>query len=98
MDEGLKFDEAKLRYDLIPPIATKALAEVLSFGAKKYKPNNWQLVSDGEARYTAALMRHFEAYRTGEDLDQESGMSHLSHVLTNAAFLLHLQDKRLKGE
>ena len=95
---GPKYDQDKLRYDLVPPIATKALAEVLTFGAQKYAPNSWQNVPEGERRYTAALMRHFEAYRAGEELDPETLLSHLSHVLCNAAFLLHFQEQRLKGE
>ena len=92
---GPKYDSDKLRYDLIPPLATKALAEVLTFGAVKYAPNSWQNVPEGERRYTAALMRHFEAYRSGEEIDPETGLSHLKHAICNLAFLLHFQEKRL---
>ena len=95
-DIGPKYDEGKLQYSLIPPIATKALAEVLTFGAKKYQPNSWQKVPDAERRYLDALMRHLEAYRSGEELDSESNLSHLSHLLCNASFLLHFQHERLK--
>lgn len=84
----LKFDTGKLRYDLIPVEATKALAEVLTYGAKKYKPGNWKHCEDTE-RYIAALMRHLEAHRSGELYDEESGMLHMSHVLTNAAFMMY---------
>lgn len=84
----MKFDTGKLRYSLIPPSATKALAEVLTYGAKKYKPNNWQKVDDVE-RYMDALYRHMEAYRSGEKFDQESGLSHLAHAMTNIAFLIY---------
>ena len=95
-DIGPKYDEGKLQYSLIPPIATKALAEVLTFGAKKYLPNSWQKVPDAERRYLDALMRHLDAYRSGEEFDPESNLSHLSHLLCNASFLLHFQNKRLK--
>lgn len=88
----MKFDTGKLRYGLIPPSATKALAQVLTYGAKKYKPNNWQEVDD-TTRYIDALYRHLEAWRSGEKLDEESGLSHLAHALTNVAFLLHLDDE-----
>ena len=93
---GLKYDAGKLRYDLVPPHAIKAIADVLTYGADKYAPNSWQTVSDGETRYTAAMMRHFEAYREGEELDPETGKSHLSHCLCNLAFLLWFQQNRLK--
>jgi len=91
---GLKFDTGKLRYSLIPPAATKALAEILTFGAEKYAPNNWQLVSNPEERYTDALLRHLEAYRAGEKSDPESGFSHLKHAITNIAFLLHFENTK----
>ncbi|NCB97236.1 MAG: hypothetical protein EOM36_02600 [Bacteroidia bacterium] len=92
---GLKYDAGKLRYDLVPPAAIKAIAEILTFGANKYAPNSWQTVTDGETRYIAALMRHFEAYRAGEDFDPESGKSHLAHCLCNLTFLLHFQQTRI---
>ena len=90
---GPKYDTGKLRYDLVTPDVIKAIAEVLTFGAEKYAPNSWQLVPDAKRRYTAALMRHFEAYRAGEQLDQESGLSHLSHALCNLMFLQHFENK-----
>lgn len=90
VDSFMKFDKGKLRYGLIPPQATKAIAEVLTYGAKKYKPNNWQL---GEPdRYVDALYRHLEAWRAGEKLDPESGLSHLAHAITNISFLLYFDD------
>ena len=94
--KGMKFDTGKLQYHLIPPETLKALAEVLTFGAQKYAPNNWQLVENGETRYLDALMRHLEAYRSGELIDNDSGCPHLSHVLTNAAFLHYLTTKDQK--
>ncbi len=87
---GEKYDDGKLRYSLIPTSATKALAEVLTFGADKYEPNSWKHVHNGEERYLDAAMRHLELYRSGEKLDQESGLPHLSHLLTNIAFLTEL--------
>ena len=91
---GLKYDSGKLRFSLIPPIATTSLAEVLTFGAAKYAPNSWQTVPNGEERYLDALYRHLEAYRNGELTDPESGLSHLAHAITNVAFLLHFESQR----
>ena len=89
--ESEKYDDGKLRYSLIPTSTTKALAEVLTFGANKYQPNGWRLIANAEERYLDAAMRHLEAYRSGEKLDSESGLSHLSHLLTNIAFLIHFE-------
>lgn len=94
VENFMKFDKDKLRYSLIPPIALQGLAEVLTFGAKKYKPNNWKLVDDN-TRYIDALYRHLEAWRAGEELDKDSKLSHLKHAITNIAFLIYLEDKKL---
>ena len=88
---GLKYDAGKLRYSLIPPEATKALAQVLTFGAEKYAPNSWQTVPNGKERYLDAAIRHLEAYRSGELIDDESSLPHLAHLLCNIAFLTHLE-------
>jgi len=92
IEDFMKFDRGKLRYGLIPPEATKALAEVLTYGAKKYKPNNWQKADD-TSRYIDALYRHLEAWRGGEKFDSESKLPHLAHALTNIAFLIYFEDK-----
>jgi len=76
---------------VIPPVATRELAKVLTYGAKKYKPNNWQEVDDTD-RYVDALYRHLEAWRGGEEFDEESKLSHLSHALTNISFLLYFAE------
>ena len=89
-DGFTKHDKDKLRYELIPPEAMKALAEVLTFGADKYSANNWRQCSD-TTRYLGALMRHIEAFRMGEITDPESGLPHLSHAMTNLAFMIALE-------
>lgn len=89
--EGVKYDEGKLRFDLVPINAVTELAKVLSFGAAKYAPNGWQKVEDPINRYYAALLRHLFAWRAGEKIDPESGLSHLSHVITNVVFLLEFE-------
>ena len=85
--DGRKFDGDKLRYDLIPPHAQKAMVEVLTFGAQKYAPDNWQLVPDAKRRYFAALERHLWAWKMGEVLDPESGKPHLAHAMCCLMFL-----------
>ena len=87
---GAKDDAEKLRMDLLPPIAIQELARVLTYGARKYLPNGWRSVDDADKRYTAALLRHLMAAMRGERIDPESGLTHLSHVLCNAVFLVEL--------
>ena len=91
MSNFKKFDDGKLRYDLIPTESMKLLAQILTFGADKYGADNWRECKD-TSRYVAAAMRHFEAFRGGEIYDQESGLPHLSHCMTNLVFLIELQE------
>lgn len=90
---GLKFDGGKLRFDLVPPVAERQLAAVLTFGALKYEENSWQEVSEGRKRYFAALRRHLDDYWDGRAIDEDSGLHHLTHAFACLAFLLWLEDQ-----
>lgn len=90
---GIKNDrlDDKLRWELVPMDAIAKIADILTYGAKKYGANNWQNLDEFEDRYYAALLRHLIAWRNGEAIDPESGRLHLSHAATNAIFLLWYQ-------
>lgn len=90
VEQGRKDDSAKELMHLIPAKAEMALARVLTFGAKKYAPENWRKVDNPTDRYMAAAMRHMNAHRQGELRDEESGELHLSHALTCLSFLVEL--------
>jgi hypothetical protein len=83
-----KNDEGKLQYELISPYALEGLVSILTFGANKYKPRNWEqgLVW---GRVFAATMRHLWAWWRGEDTDTETGKSHLDHAQACIHFLSH---------
>ena len=85
--KGRKYDDDKLRYDLIPIESLEGLAEVLTYGAKKYDDNNWKYVP--VHKYEAALWRHYIAWKKGEKEDNESKLHHLKHCLANISFLLY---------
>jgi len=84
---GRKFDGGKIRYGLLPPLALKATADVLTFGAEKYEPDNWKRVPDSLNRYFDAAQRHMWAFKEGETIDPESGKHHLAHALCCLMFL-----------
>ena len=88
---GMKFDDGKLQFSLIPPEVKLWLAEILTFGAKKYAPNNWKKIE--VQRYYDALERHINAFQLGEENDSESKMHHLKHALTNMMFIAWLEIK-----
>jgi hypothetical protein len=90
MSDGKKFDGEKPRWDLLPIGPIEKTVDVLTFGAKKYGPNNWQGVDHANDRYFSALMRHITAWRKGEANDQETGINHLAHAICNLIFLYEL--------
>lgn len=81
---GVKFDGEKLRFDLIPPECEAMLAAVLTMGAMKYAPDNWQHVEGFDWRYYNAKARHSNQRRLGEVFDAESGLPHSAHAAWNA--------------
>lgn len=86
-EQGKKFDSGKTRYDLVPPNTLKEVADVLTFGSKKYSDDNWKKVSEPNKRYYSAAIRHIEAWRNDELIDSESGHSHLAHAICCLVFL-----------
>lgn len=86
MTVGMKFDHDKADYSLLPFGAMDEVVKVLTYGARKYNRNNWQHVDD--VRYQAAAMRHFSAYMQGEQIDPESGVQHLAHMVCSVLFLI----------
>jgi hypothetical protein len=87
MEEGKKFDKEKDRWDLLPLECVEDVVKILTFGAEKYGPDNWQNVTPFEDRYYSALMRHLVAWRKGEKIDPESKLPHLAHAMCNLVFL-----------
>lgn len=85
---GKKFDDGKDRWDLVPWKGLRDVVRVISYGANKYGDDNWRQVPNGRNRYSAAAMRHFTAWRLGEDVDPESGLPHLAHACCSLLFLL----------
>jgi hypothetical protein len=98
MAEGLKYDNGKIKYNLIPIECIEDLAKILTMGSEKYADNSWQQVENGEERYFAALMRHLVASRKGDKIDEESGLSHLAHAMCNVVFLLWLEKNKVNDE
>lgn len=83
--DGKKYDSFKPMYNLIDPEFEEGIAYVLTHGALKYEPNNWQKIEP--ERYIAAIRRHLKEYLTGNAFDEDSGLLHLDHLATDIMFL-----------
>jgi hypothetical protein len=77
-------------------------AWVHKLGSEKYGSHNWRKTGVCASTYVNAILRHLNAWRDGEDLDPESGISHIAHVacccniLLDAEYCGKLQDDRSK--
>ena len=95
-----RFDTGKLRLDLISPIAMQGLANILTFGARKYASHNWRKGMSW-SRCIASLKRHLTDFEAGIDRDYDescegckagnctnhTGGLLIDQVLCNAMFL-----------
>jgi len=96
---GTKMDGDKPQYGLLPPDSLRAVAEVMTSGAKKYSANNW--VNLEISRVLDALERHINAFKAGEEFAEDSGQHHLAHAIANTMMAYHIimnkpaQDDRL---
>jgi hypothetical protein len=89
-EKGVKFDSEKTCLELFPPVALEEISKVLTFGKKKYGAHNWAKGIEW-SRVIGACMRHLNAWRAGQDVDSETGLSHIAHAGCCIAFLLHYE-------
>lgn len=86
---GLRFNQGKLRYDLVHPKAHADMVDVLTYGAVKYYDRNWENGLSWTS-VIASLKRHLAAIEDGEDYDigeGGSGKLHIANLACNAHFL-----------
>ena len=80
-------DRASVRYDLISPIALRALAATYAEGATKYHPMNWEMgmpVSD--------LLNHVLAH-VNDFLGGDRSEPHLAHAFWGVGAAIHSFEK-----
>lgn len=87
-------NNGKLRVELVPVSAIEAMAMSIGYGADKYSPNDWRKGDKYTTTY-ASLQRHLLSWYKGIDFDDESGLNHLHHAITNIAFLIEYVEHNL---
>lgn len=88
-----KADQGKPCMSLLPFDVLREVTKVFDYGAHKYAAYNW---TKG-MRYTRLIdaeLRHLTSWLNGQDLDDESGLPHLDHML---CCLLMLRGMVLRG-
>lgn len=88
LKEGVKHDQGKPMFHLLPWECLIEVAKVVTEGADKYEPNNWKYIPDARNRLASAALRHISKHMIGEKIDEETGRYHLAHAISNLLFLL----------
>lgn len=79
---GFKDDKGKADLSLLDKDPLWELARVFESGLAKYPKGNYKK-GIPLTKYTAAAMRHMTQFNNGEDLDKDTGRSHLMHAAAN---------------
>jgi hypothetical protein len=88
MDPKGEVGKTKAPMELLPAHALIETAWVHGLGAAKYGRYNWRNNEVNASTYVSAIMRHLMAWQTGEDIDPESGRSHLAHIAAGCNILM----------
>lgn len=76
----------KPRYDLVPPLALKRIAELYARGAEKYGEYNWE-IGQPYSRMIASMMRHLYQFMEGETTED-----HLAALVWGALGIMHFEE------
>lgn len=90
---GIKHDQEKPDYSLLSSWSLDEVAQVMTYGKRKYDSHNWRKGLNNSRLFSAA-MRHLWAWNRGEDFDPETGFSHLAHA--GCCVLMILENVKLR--
>lgn len=91
---AFKADSSKPNISLVPTKALEEITKAFDYGAKKYSPYNWAKGFTWR-RLIDATYRHINAFNGGEDVDPETGLSHIAHAGACIMMLLEHQKRNL---
>jgi hypothetical protein len=81
--------DGKPRMEYLVGSVLRGDAGVHAHGADKYGERNWRLDPIKASTYEAAILRHFMSYfYDREDVDPDSGYSHLYHIRACCAVMI----------
>lgn len=95
-EQAMRFNEGKPKWSLVHFKSLEPMIRVLEFGALKYAPKNWQKSMPLD-EILNSMQRHLAAIMDGEEIDSESKISHMGHIMCNAMFYNYhksLQDEK----
>lgn len=93
LKEATHLDEGKVNLQyLLVFRGLDEVARVGEFGAKKYGQFNY-MGGSSYMRFLGSCARHLAAFIRGEDVDKESGCSHLAHLVFDCLMVLEWMNR-----
>lgn len=101
MENALRYNVGKLKWSLVHFASLEPMIKVLEKGALKYSARNWAKKME-EKTLLESAQRHLAALIDGEQIDPETGESHIGHLMCNCMFYSYHfvidKDKQYKDE
>lgn len=95
LQKSQRFNVGKIKWTLVHFKSIECMVEVLTFGAKKYSPDNWKIGLNLK-EIEDSIQRHLASLIDGEIKDPESGLYHIGHIMCNCMFWMYHHNKNLK--
>lgn len=86
--------QAKPSIHHVPPRVLLEVAQAMMEGSKKYGIYNYRKAGVSYSTYYSSTFRHLAAWFEGEDIDPDSGLSHITKAISG---LIVLRDSMLEG-
>ena len=86
---------AKPPFTTMPATVLQEVGVAMAEGARKYGAYNWRAIGVRASVYYDACFRHLSAWWEGEDVDPDSGCSHITKAI---AGLMILRDSQIQGQ
>lgn len=84
----------KPSYSTVPVPVLYELGAAITEGARKYGAYNWRVAGVRTSVYIDAARRHLDSFWEGENIDPDSGLSHITKAI---ASLTVLRDAQIQG-
>lgn len=73
----------KVSFSTVPSTVIAEVAVGMTEGARKYARHNWRVAGVRGSIYYDATLRHLLKWWEGEDIDNDSGLSHITKAITS---------------
>ena len=88
-EQADRFNFKKPKWSQVDFKSLEPMVAVLEYGELKYSKKNW-MKGLPATEVIESLLRHTFALLEGEELDKESGLSHIGHMLSNCMFISYV--------